>query len=298
MKEPISRYFLVGTLQWMSYPQLEPVQALHKIALDPFFSAVELAAGLGEQSQKIRSILAQSHLTSCIGVQPRLLERGLNPNAIEESQRQQAETVLLEAVDEAAALGAGGIAFLAGKWQEETKSLAYSQLLKTTRTICQYASQKKLKVELEVFDYDVDKKSLIGPAPLAARFASDLRSSCGNFGLIVDLSHIPLTHETSRFVIRTLRPYITHLHFGNAVLTPGKPGYGDKHPRFGFPHSVNDVHVLKEYLQILREEGFFLPQDPCILSMEVTPQPGEEADLVLAGTKRVLQRAWSLLPDD
>ena len=39
-------------------------------------------------------------------------------------------------------MGAKGIAFLAGKWNEETKEEAYSQLLKTTRNICSYAAEK------------------------------------------------------------------------------------------------------------------------------------------------------------
>ena len=64
-------------------------------------------------------------------------------------------------------------------------------------------------VELEIFDYDVDKASLMGPAPYAAQFAAEMRMTHNNFGLLVDLSHIPITHESSEFVVRTLRPYIT-----------------------------------------------------------------------------------------
>lgn len=78
-----------------------------------------------------------------------------------------------------------------------------------------------MMVEMEVFDFDMDKAALIGPAPLAARFAADMRTTHNNFGLVVDLSHFPTTYETSRFVIRTLRPYISHFHFGNAVVKPG-----------------------------------------------------------------------------
>lgn len=150
-------------------------------------------------------------------------------------------------------------------------------------------------VELEVFDYDMDKASLIGPAPYAARFAADVRSCCPNFGLLVDLSHFPTTYETSRQVVRTLRPYITHLHFGNAVVQPGCPAYGDKHPRLGFPNSANDTAELVEFLRVLRQEGFFCAEEPYVLSMEVTPFGGEDADIILANTKRVLKRAWALL---
>ncbi len=203
----------------------------------------------------------------------------------------------MEGIDEAAYLGAEGIAFLAGKWQEETKEKAYEQLLKTTFRLCEHAQKKGMAVELEVFDYDCDKKALIGPAPLAARFAADVRTRYSNFGLLVDLSHFPTTYETSRFVIQTLRPYITHLHIGNAVMKPGSDAYGDKHPRFGYPDSANDTPQLLEFFRVLREEGFFRKEEPLALSMEVTPRPGEDAQIIVANTKRVIRRAWALLED-
>ncbi len=66
--------------------------------------------------------------------------------------------------------------------------------------------QKDRFVELEVFDYDVDKAVLIGPALLAQRYAAEVLARCGNFGLLVDLSYIPITYETSRYVIRCCAP--------------------------------------------------------------------------------------------
>ncbi len=298
MREPIEKYFQVGTISWMSYPGVPQADTLRRIAADDFFSAVEVCQCPDEDSRKAcRDILAQSHMKVCYGAQPRLLGPKLNPNALDEEERRKAEATLLEAVDEAAYLGAGGIGFLAGKWKEETKEQAYAQLLKTTRAVCGYAAQKGMSVELEVFDYDMDKASLIGPAPYAAKFAADVRTHCNNFGLLVDLSHFPTTYETSRFVVRTLRPYITHFHFGNAVVKPGCPAYGDKHPRLGFPDSANDTAEVLDFLRVLKEEGFFQAEAPYVLSMEVTPFGGEDADIVLANTKRVLKRAWALLED-
>ena len=296
MRESIHRYFRVGVIQWMSYPWLSPMESLKKICRDDYFDAIEVK-GWGELDGQGRQLLKQSHLKVCFGAQPHLLGPKLNPNALDEAARQQAEDALTAAVDEAEYLGAGGIAFLAGKWQPETKEEAYAQLLKTTRNLCDYAGKKGMSVELEVFDYDMDKAALIGPAPLAARFAADMRMTHANFGLLVDLSHFPTTYETSRFVIQTLRPYITHLHFGNAVVEKGQDAYGDLHPRFGYPHSANDTEALLDYLRVLREEGFFRPQDPLVLSMEVSPRPGEDEEIVLANTKRVLNRAWALLED-
>lgn len=296
MKDSIHKYFKVGTLQWMSYPNDVPMDSLLAIARDDYFDAIEIK-GYGADNEAFKKILDQSHMTVCYGAQPMLLGGKLNPNALDEVERKKAETALFAAIDEAEYLGAKSVAFLAGKWEAATKEEAYAQLLKTTRAICDYAATKGMNVELEVFDFDMDKAALIGPAPLAARFAADVRTTNQNFGLIIDLGHIATTYETSRFVVQTLRPYLTHFHFGNAVVKPGCDGYGDKHPRLGYPNSAYDTQALLDFLRVLKDEGFFRADDPCVLSMEVTLRPGEDAGVVLANTKRVLNRAWALLED-
>ena len=114
MNESIHKYFKVGTIQWMSYPNRDPMESLKAIARDDFFDAVEVK-GFGPDNQKAKAILEQSHLKVCYGAQPRLLGPKLNPNAVDEAERQKAEATLIEAVDEAQLLGAGGIAFLASE---------------------------------------------------------------------------------------------------------------------------------------------------------------------------------------
>jgi len=300
MRENIHRFFQVGTIQWMSHPptSYDIVDSVKTLLCDDYFDAIEIGPIADEHKRAaVRDMLRQSHIKVCYGAQPRLLGPKLNPNDLDENRRVVAENTLLEGIDEAQFLGARGIAFLSGKWEKETREESYQALLKTTRALCDYAMTKEMAVELEVFDYDMDKASLIGPAPLAQRFAADMRTTHSNFGLMVDLSHIPTTYETSRFVIQLLRPYITHLHFGNAVVQPGCDGYGDLHPAFGYANSANDTPELVEFLRLLREEGFFRPHDPLVLSMEVTPRPGQDGDIILANTKRVLNRAWALLED-
>lgn len=300
MKSSIHRYFQLGTIQWMSHPpvQYPLLDSLKQFACDPDFDAIEIThIADPEIKKKAIKILNQSHLRVCYGAQPNLLGPKLNPNALDEDERLKAEKRLIESIDEAEELGARGIAFLAGKWNEETREEAFRQLVKTTRTICAYAHQKSMFVELEVFDFDMAKASLIGPAPLALRFAQEMRTYCNNFGLLVDLSHFPTTYETSRFVIQTLRPYITHLHIGNAVVKPGCEAYGDEHPRFSFPNSANDVNELVDFFTVLRDEGFFREKDPLVLSFEVKPWGDEDGDIILANTKRVINRAWALVEE-
>ena len=298
MRESIHKYFQLGTIRWMSYPRLDAMEAVKRIARDDFFDAIEITkCGSDEERQEMRRILQQSHLKVCYGAQPRLLGPKLNPNDVDEVGRKKAEATLIEAIDEAEYFGAKGIAFLAGKWEEETKDFQYEQLLKTTLSLCAYAAEKNMMIELEVFDYDVDKASLIGPAPLAAKFAADVRTKYPNFGLLVDLSHFPICHESAKDVIRTCRPYITHLHYGNAVADPHAEGYGDLHQRLGYPNSANDIPELVDFLQVLKEEGFFNEKDPLVLSMEVQPTKEEDEEIILANTKRCLRRAWALVED-
>lgn len=298
MKDSIHKYFQVGTIQWMSYPKENVLDSIRKVTCDDFFDVLEVRKFAdSKEREAAKKLLLHSRLRVCYGAQPSLLGRKLNPNDLNEEGRKKAEAALLEAVDEAEELGAGGIAFLAGKWEEDTKDQAYKQLLKTTRAVCTYAAAKNMMVELEVFDFDIDKKALIGPAPYAAKFAADIRVTHRNFGLLVDLSHMPLTYETPEFVIRTLRPYITHLHIGNAVVKKGKEAYGDMHPRFGFPESANDTEELLEFFRVLKAEGFFCEKAPYVLSFEVSPWGDEDADVVVANTKRVINRAWALLED-
>ena len=298
MRESIHKYFQIGTISWMSFPGRDALETVRRIAADDFFDAIELTRFNSDaQREQARRVLAQAHMKVCYGAQPRLLGPGLNPNDLDEEKRLAAQTTLIEAVDEAEALGARAIAFLAGKWAQETKEQAYAQLLRTTRAVCDYAARKGMGVNLEVFDYDMDKAALIGPAPLAARFAADMRTTCPNFGLLVDLSHFPTTYETSKFVIQTLRPYIRHFHIGNAVVDPDAEAYGDQHPRFGFPRSANDTAELLDFFRVLKAEGFLDARNPYVLSFEVKPWADEDCEAVLAGTKRVLRRACALLED-
>ena len=305
MKESIHKYFKVGLISFMAYPTTlrgeEPhvVEILKKIAVDDYFDAIEVNWIKDEVKRKSAAeMLKTSHLKVCYGAQPRLLTTGLNANHLDEEERKKAENTLMEAIDEAEELGADGIAFLAGKWKEETKEESYKQLLKTTEHICAYAKTKQMNIELEVFDYDIAKSSLIGPAPLAAKFAADVRQKHDNFGLLIDLSHIPMCRESSEFVVRTLRPYLTHFHIGNTVVkNPSDEGYGDEHQRFGFPNSSNDTPELLNFLRVLKNEGFLNAGNPYVLSFEVKPWKDEDPDVVVANAKRVLNRAWALLED-
>ncbi|NRY60268.1 sugar phosphate isomerase/epimerase family protein [Clostridium beijerinckii] len=303
MKESIYRYLKVGLIHFMAYPkttnfdkQESLVESIKKVLVDDYFNAMEITHIEDDDiRKKVKSLLEQSHMTIAYGVQPRLLGAKLNPNHLDEEERKKAEKIILESIDEAEYLGAKSISFLAGKYDETNKDKAYEQLLKTTKNVCEYAKTKDINVSLEVFDYDFDKKVLIGPATYAAKFAGEVRQYVNNFGLLVDLSHLPQTHESSKFAIQTLKPYIIHFHIGNCVIKDSATACGDIHPRFGFPNGVNDINEVKEFLKVMKEEGFFEEENPYVMSFEVKPWEDEDSEIIIANAKRTLNRAWALL---
>ena len=305
MTDPIQRYFRVGLVSAMMYaPMMKEgpgawPKLVRAIARDAYFDVVELNPLPNDDIRRdVAALVAQSHMTLVQNAHGRLMGAGLNPNDICEEGRQAAEDALIAGVDEAASLGSKTMGMLAGKWTMDTREECYRQLVKTVVNVCRYAQTKGITVELEVFDHDIAKKALLGPAPLAARFAAEVRSSCPNFGLMVDLSHFPMTYETSAQVISVLRPYITHFHFGTTVCQdPNAEAYGDEHPRFGFPNSSNDTEQVVDFLRELRKNGFFCAENPYILTFEVKPWKDEDIDTIIANSKRVLNRAWSLLED-
>ncbi len=301
MNVPLSNYMKVGLVHFMAFPSTikgeGPVEeTIKKVALDDYFQVIEITTVKDPAVRKrVKSILESSHLTVTYGAQPRLLTNGLNINDLREEERQKALNNLKEGIDEAYELGCKGFAFLSGKYEESSKEESYQALVSSTNEICAYVKSKgNMRVAMEVFDYDVDKKSLIGPAPLAARFAAEVRAKHPHFGLMVDLSHIPLLHETNEESILPVKEFITHAHIGNCVMKdPSMNAYGDVHPRFGFPNGENDVDEVVAFLRVLLQIGYLNEKDPPILSFEVKPFGDEDPELVIANAKRTLNLAWA-----
>ena len=274
------------------------LESLKKILVDDYFDAVEVTQMKDDAVRKAAAEMIQcAHMTVAYGGQPRMLTTGMNINDLDEEKRLAAVDSLKKGIDEAYELHAAGFSFLSGTYQEETKMDSFQALLKSTRELCSYAKSKgDMPVVLEIFDYDIDKKSLIGPVGMAKDYAEIMTAEYDNFGLMVDLSHIPMIHDSLEENIRPIAQYIKHAHMGNTVIkSPELPGYGDLHPRFGFPDSENDVKELADYLRLLMDIGFLNEKDRPIVSFEVKPQPGEDSDLVIANAKRTLNLAWELV---
>lgn len=300
MNESIRKYMKVGLVHFMAYPETTKgegpiLETFKKIAIDDYFEVAEItwikSQELREQVKKMAKI---SHLEiSCAGM-PRLLTTKQNINDLNEEGRLKALVNLKEGIDEAYEMGALGFAFMSGKYPPDKKEEAYQLLVKSTKELCAYAKAKgNMKLALEVFDYDIDKCSLIGPVALTKRYAEEICHEYDNFGLMVDLSHLPQLRETAEESLIPVKDYIIHAHMGNTVVKDAScPAYGDSHPWFGFPGGENDVEELVTYLRVLLSIGFLNKENRPVVSLEIKPADGEDPDLLIANAKRVLNLAW------
>ena len=305
MQDSIRSYIKPGLIHFMAYPNTMrgegPIEeTIRRIALDDYFDSIEVTwIKDADIRKKCAVMLDQAKMNVYYGGQPRLLTTGQNINDLDEEKRLIAVENLKAGIDEAYEMGALGFGFLSGKYEDETFEESFQALKKSTAALCEYAKSKgDMKVALEVFDYDVDKCSIIGPAPVAARFAKEMREEYDNFGLMVDLSHLPILHEGAAESLTPVAPYIIHVHIGNAVkpdMPKDAPAYGDAHPRFGFPGGANDVPELVEFLRVLIDLGYLKKGEPKTVSFEVKPWGDEDPEIVIANAKRTLNAAWELV---
>lgn len=299
MQESMYKYMKLGIVHFMAFPSTlrgegPIVESVTKIAEDDFFTAIELTwIKDAAEKKKTKAILEASGLAVAYAAQPAVLTTPLNPNSLDDAERRKAVNTLKQEIDSAYDMNAVGIAFLSGKDPGDAQRKdATAALVATTQELCDYAKSKgDLKVVLETFDRTIDKKSLIGPSDEAAAFAESVNRA--NFGLMVDLSHLPIQFESSKEALTNVKDYLVHAHVGNCIMKDSShSGYGDMHPRFGIKGGENDVEELTEFLAALFDIGYLGEGKQPFVSFEIKPLEGETSGLVIANAKRTMREAW------
>lgn len=291
-------YMKLGLVHFMAWPfaasgEGDILPTIRKVLEDTDFGAIELThiedAAVRKQAA---AWCRQSGVTVYYGAQPQLMRNKENLNSLDEAHRLRGVARMKACIDEACGMGAAGLALLAGPYDPDKVEEHYQALVRSMEKILAYAGEKNLPVNLEVFDYDVEKCSLIGPAPLAKRLAEELCPKYAHFGFMVDLSHLVQLRETFDGHMDGIAPYIRHVHLATCVLEKGAPAYGDQHPGFHMGHSLVDESMLAAFLRKLFQMGYLAKGKQPTVSFEVKPWGDEDSTMVVAGAKRFLQRAW------
>jgi len=304
----------LGIVHFMAWPIIRDdnpsmiLATAKQIAEDDFFDVLEVRRSEHpEVMEGLKAIAATSKLKLGLGAQPPLLLGKLDINSLDAAERQKAVDDVKLSIDAAYALDCRICAFLSGPRPESDSDIpaAMDALVDSCVELCEYSRSlagdgEPVWLSLEQFDESIEKCSLIGPSPRAAELAARVKDQVPNFGLTQDLSHMPLLGESPQDMLTPTVDHLIHVHVGNAVMADEDlVGYGDKHPGFGYPNSENDVAELASFLEALIYVGYFdrddLPSGRPIVTFEVAPMPGDDSDLLIAGTKRAFHAAWSML---
>ncbi|TVR34050.1 MAG: sugar phosphate isomerase/epimerase [Spirochaetaceae bacterium] len=302
MKEPIQDYATIGLVHFMLWKECikgeGDFSSVSTLLDDPYFGGVEVswikdAAGRARVAQAVK----QSGKALAFGAQPVLLTQKLDINHLDEAERSKAVAAVVDVMPQAVELGARGFAVLSGKnVAAADKGRAMEQLVKSLVEIGTKLKQHSdIPLVMETFDQlDYGKNCLIGPNKDAAAIAKEVRKSVPGFGLMIDLSHLPLQGESSAQAWADAGDYVVHAHMGNCVMNkPDHPMNGDEHPPLCDPDGQNCVDELADYLGVLLNNGYLNKNTRPFLSFEVCVYGDWTRDKLLAQCKETLDAAWA-----
>ena len=293
----------VGMIHFMAYPDTmrgegPVVETVAALCEDDYFGAIEVTHVADPKArEEAAGIAREAGKKVAFGAQPILLSRGLNLNAPDPEERRKAVDACREAVEEAIEWDACGVAVLSGEDPgEEGRKEQTGYLLASLKEVCEHSRVSQgPPVLLETFDrVGFGKNRLIGPTREAAAVARHVVSYFPRFGLMIDLSHLPLLGETPQEAVQAAKPHLKHVHIGNCVMRdPGHPAYGDNHPVFGIPEGENGVGELAEFLRALLEAEYIGPERPGVVSFELKPFGEQGSQDVISNAKETLDAAWA-----
>lgn len=290
----IRKEFDLGIVYPMIFPDIDEdnmIKNLDNLLKDDYFNTIEIGRLPETVKPLVRDRIIGSKTRVIYSGHGTLLKNNLNLNSLDESIRKQSIAKIKEELDEAAHYESRLFTLLSGNYHEDRVREHMAVLVDSIQEVCDYAASKyKMTVALEPFDFDIDKKSFIGPAARARELA--VRVDRSNFGFLVDLSHIPMIRETITESIEPIKEFIVHLHIGNTILKKESALYGDSHPRFGHEMGENDELEVQNFLEVILNSNYLKRNEKPSLSFEVKPYELEESEVIIANSKRTLRRAW------
>ena len=302
MKDRIQEYARIGLVHFMLWKDCikgeGDFSSVSTILDDPYFDGIEVS-WINDAAQRSRAAQAvrKSGKALAFGAQPVLLTQKLDINHLDEAERSKAVAAVVGVMPQAVEFGARGFGLLSGKnVAASDKSRAMEQLVKSLVEIGGELKQHSdIPLVLETFDQlDYGKNCLIGPNSDAAAIAREVRKSVPKFGLMIDLSHLPLQGETSEEAWSAAGEYVVHAHMGNCIMNkPDHPMNGDEHPPLCDPDGENGVEELTEYLGVLKQNGYLNKETRPFLSFEVCIYGDWTREKLIAQCKETLDAAWA-----
>lgn len=268
------------------------LQTVDHVLHDTYFRRIEISGiGTPEAKDKFRKRLDICRVKNSYLAQPTIFREQLDLGSHDQAVRSQAIKRMMHCLEEAEAVGADMFEIISGPNLEGNRSAAIERFAESAVFLGEQAQARNMKLLVEMFDYDVDKKRLIGSVEDTIRLFQYIKRT-DHVELLLDLSHIPMVRADISAAVRELSPWIGHVHVGNTVMQTSDIKYGDSHPYFGYPAGENDVEQLVAYFRLLLQAGYIHQTRASSVSFELICTQAERPSDLIANAKRTLQLAW------
>jgi sugar phosphate isomerase/epimerase len=270
------------------------LQTADELLHDPYFRRIEVS---GIHNPDIRALfrrrLAVCRVQTSYLAQPLIFQEQLDLGSADQAVRTKAIERIRSCMAAAEDAGADMIEIISGPYPADSKvNGAIAQFAESVLLLAEQAKLHRLKLLVEMFDYDVDKKRLIGSVAHTIQLFQRIGVS-EHVKLLLDLSHIPMVRTDIADTVRLLSPWIGHVHVGNTVMNPADSKFGDTHPYFGYPAGANDIDQLATFFQALHQAGYIHAERSSAVSFELICAAADRPADLIANAKRTLQLAWS-----
>ncbi len=305
-KTRIQDFARMGVVTYTAYPglmtgEVTMAEVVRAVGADEYFDTVEVTwISNGDARAEAIEAADEFSMSVLFAAQPYLLARKLNLSAEDERSRKEAVKVCRQALDQARAWDASAFVVLSGRDPgPDRRAAASDALVRSLSELCRYAAGKTgtMPVLLETCDRrDFGKNQLIGPTVEAVEIARRIHVKHENFGLLLNLAHLPLLKESPVQAIELAKDFLGGVHIGNCVISnPNHPAYGNTYPPLGIPEGEIGRPQVSEFLGELLCVGFLSEGSVRLgqVSFDVAPLAPQSPTDVIEQAKETLDGAFA-----
>lgn len=251
---------------------------LAELAENPAMDALDCWVWAANAKEEL-PILRNSGKQINYNIGDRFGETPVFPSTADKKERSYAMDTLRRETEFALECGAKKIIFASGKdvplERNEAKKRFQDFVLEWMEHI-----PHDVWMTLEPTDQDVDKFFLYGDLLETCECVKQIRDAGhNNMGILLDMGHIPIMHESLESAVEKAAPYIEHIHLGNCVIkNKANPLFGDKHPCWGDVDGEYDEKDGARLLALLADAGYLTRGRPQTISFEMRPLVGMDAN--------------------
>ena len=287
---------ILGTNHMFLYPdsmvnEKAHIESLKKLAATDLVDALDCWLWRGETAKEERKILLDSGKIINYNIGDRFGEDVAQPASRDKAERERAYDLMMREIGYALDLGSKKIIFGSGPDHPQDRAAAQERF---AELILRVAKQLPSDVELsfEPTDRDIHKFFLYGLLDETVDFIKLVRKNgFERIGLLLDMCHVPIIHETLESAIEKGGAVLNHIHLGNSVIKdPTDPLYGDRHSAWNYKGGEYTEEDGVRFIHMLGDIGY-LDKENATVSFEMRPYEGLSSEESLARFVSVFNRA-------